>query len=158
MFALLFFPFIFVTGLSKSHSVSGVTFAVVFIGTMAFTLGVTALLFSRRYVITNRRIVDCGAVVGPAWMLPFAEIESIAPFYVDGSSGGTSSVDFRLRAVELIPRSGESHRISLGAHSALVRLELVRAELRSPFPERVKSDAHGRMKAHFRDKPKPPPS
>jgi hypothetical protein len=139
---MLFFVPVLVTDLSfdTSKSASPVFFFGGLVGSLVLTFGVLALLLSRRFVVSNRRIVDCGGLVSPqAWMLPLGEIGKIKPFYNDESSGEGRSYDFKLRGVYLWPRSGEEHMVPLSVYHALILLKLVPEELRRPFPGELRN-------------------
>jgi hypothetical protein len=134
-------------------------FLVGFAGSLGVALILSTFLFSHRcFLITNRRIVDRGGIVGKAWMLPLAEIDSIEPFYVDvdGAGGGEGVVShpaMGLKAVCLSPRAGEDHLISVEAYGVLVRHELVPKELRGSFPERLRGSVDKWPKTLHRQRP-----
>jgi hypothetical protein len=141
--------FLFFQRVPAPNSAAQVTLFAVFLGAMGITTGVSLFLLSRRFLVSNRRVVDCGSIVASTpWMLPLAEIKGIGPLYIDESWGGGGEAGggpnrlgtLGLRAVHLEPRSGETHLISLDAHRALVRFKLVPEELRGLFPESPRSD------------------
>jgi hypothetical protein len=139
---MFFFAASFVLGLVTTPPDSSGTFMGFllggFVGSLVFTFGLLGLLVSRRFVVSNRRIVDCGGLWRPrAWTLRFGEVESVKPFYRNESES-TYSPDFQLKAVYLGERSGEMHMIPVDAYLELVRQKLLPETLRILFPASVK--------------------